>query len=138
MNFTKKTEIPENKVTKQSAMQTMLLLIKELALPFDIKEMVIINKEKKEFFFKSSLSIFPHILSYLKHTFFFNKSCIMLNDIEAAHEQLNLLYTLMYVDYIAQIIDDIEGSMMMEDENSDGWKFGSSWQQWIEWYVLCD
>jgi hypothetical protein len=36
MNFTKKTEIPENKVTKQSAMQTMLLLIKELALPFDI------------------------------------------------------------------------------------------------------
>ena len=66
--------------------QTMLLLIKELALLFDIKEMVIINKEKKrEFFFKSSLSIFPHILSYLKHTFFFNKSCIMLNDIEAAH-----------------------------------------------------
>jgi len=42
----------------------------------------------------------------------------MLNDIEAAHEQLNLLYTLMYVDYIAQIIDDIEGSMMMEDEKS--------------------
>jgi hypothetical protein len=107
MNFTKKTEIPENKVTKQSAMQTMLLLIKELALPFDIKEMVIINKEKKEFFFKSSLSISPHILS-----------CIMLNDIEAAHEQLNLLYTLMDVDYIAQIIDDTEGSMMMEDEKS--------------------
>jgi len=42
----------------------------------------------------------------------------MLNDIEAAHEQLNLLYTLMYVDYIAKIIDDIEGSMMMEDEKS--------------------
>jgi len=42
----------------------------------------------------------------------------MLNDIEAAHEQLNLLYTLMYVDYITQIIDDIEGSMMMEDEKS--------------------
>jgi hypothetical protein len=42
----------------------------------------------------------------------------MLNDIEAAHEQLNLLYTLMDVDYIAQIIDDTEGSMMMEDEKS--------------------
>ena len=80
-----------------SVQTILLLLIKELALPFDIKEMVIINKEKKEFFFKSSLSISPHILS-----------CIMLNDIEAAHEQLNLLYTLMDVDYIAQIIDDTE------------------------------
>jgi hypothetical protein len=99
----------------------MLLLIKELALPFDIKEMVIINKEKKEiFFFLNQVYQYFLMFSHLKHTFFFNKSCIMLNDIEAAHEQLNLLYTLMYVDYIAQIIDDIEGSMMMEDENSDG------------------
>ena len=41
----------------------------------------------------------------------------MLNDIEAAHEQLNLLYTLMDVDYIAQIIDDIEGSMIMDEKS---------------------